>query len=300
MTWDNACFEIVRHLTGITLKDALSQSLVRIGDKTDKSAPIFHFSHANGYAPRTYSQFLKFYQATHQVVASQHRPLWRPELDPEATKSWQSFSDDILLSLGTIDEPVTSVGHSMGSAVIAMAAAQRPKHFRHLVLIEPVLVPWSYYLLLRLFGKHVAHRVPLVSRTLNRVDSWDSAERCFAHFRPKGVFKKISDEGLWDYVNHGTFTDDEGRLRLVYSKEWEAHCYLLVHNVWKILAQIKLPVLIIRAADSNTFTAASMLKLQKLAPQHSYLEIPGAGHLLPFEKPQRLAQEISAWLAAQP
>jgi pimeloyl-ACP methyl ester carboxylesterase len=143
------------------LKDALSQTLVRIGDKIDKSAPILHFSHANGYAPRTYSQFLKFYQATHQVIASQHKPLWRPGLDPDATKSWQSFSDDILLSLGTIDEPVTSVGHSMGSAAIAMAAAQRPKHFRHLVLIEPVLVPSSYYLMLRLLGKHAANRVPL-------------------------------------------------------------------------------------------------------------------------------------------
>ncbi|MFT6092542.1 MAG: pimeloyl-ACP methyl ester carboxylesterase [Pseudohongiellaceae bacterium] len=273
---------------------------MRIGDKVDKSAPIFHFSHANGYAPRTYSQFLKFYQASHQVIASQHKPLWRPELDPEATKSWQSFSDDILLSLGTLDGPVTSVGHSMGSAAITMAAAQRPEHFRQLVLIEPVLVPSSYYLMLRLFGKHAANRVPLVSRTLNRVDNWDSAERCFAHFRPKSVFKKISDEGLWDYVNHGTFSDEEGRLRLVYSKEWEARCYLLVHNVWKQLAQMRIPVLIIRAGDSNTFSAASMRKLQKMAPQHSYLEIPDAGHLLPFEQPQRLAQEISAWLASQP
>ncbi len=282
------------------MKDAESQSLLRIGDNIDSRAPIFHFSHANGYAPLTYSQFLNPFQTSHQVIASQHKPLWRPGLDPEATKSWLSFSDDILFSLDSIDKPVTSVGHSMGSAAITMAASEQPALFNHLVLIEPVLVPTSYYLMLRMFGKHVANRVPLVSRTLNRVDSWDGLDHCFAHFRPKGVFKKISDEGLWDYVNHGTFSDEEGRLRLVYSKEWEARCYLLVHNVWNMLAKLKMPVLVIRAGDSNTFTAASMLKLKKLAPQHSYLEIPGAGHLLPFEQPQRLAQEISAWLAGQP
>lgn len=281
------------------MNDSLSQSLVRIGNNIDSSAPIFHFSHANGYAPLAYSQFLKPYQDSHQVLASQHKPLWRPALDPEATKSWLSFSEDIEHSLKGLEKPVTSVGHSMGSAAITMAASQRPEHFKHLVLIEPVLVPTSYYVILRLFGKHVANRVPLVSRTLNRVDNWDSPEQCFAHFRPKSVFKNISDEGLWDYVNHCTFTDDEGRLRLVYSKEWEARCYLLVHNIWKMLAQLKIPVLIIRGGQSNTFTSASMKKLQKLAPQHSFLEIPGAGHLLPFEQPQRLAQEIAAWLSAQ-
>lgn len=282
------------------MNDAVSQSLIRIGDNIDSSAPIFHFSHANGYAPLTYSQFLSPYQTSHQVIASQHKPLWRPGLDPDATKSWLSFSDDILLSLGSIDEPVTSVGHSMGSAAITMAASQRPEHFKHLVLIEPVLVPTSYYVILRMFGKHVANRVPLVSRTLNRVDNWDSSEQCFAHFRPKSVFKKISDEGLWDYVNHGTFTDEEGRLRLVYSREWEARCYLLVYNIWKMLAQLQIPVLIIRGGESNTFTSDSMLKLRKMAPQHSFLEIPGAGHLLPFEQPDRLAEEIAEWLATQP
>lgn len=105
------------------MKDVKSQSLLRIGDNIDSSAPIFHFSHANGYAPLTYSQFLNPFQTSHQVIASQHKPLWRPGLDPEATKSWLSFSDDILFSLDAIDKPVISVGHSMGSAAITMAAS---------------------------------------------------------------------------------------------------------------------------------------------------------------------------------
>lgn len=280
------------------MTEVVGKSLLRINDKIGDS-PIFHFSHANGYAPLAYLQFLNSFKDTYEVVASRHRPLWRPALDPDATKSWLDFGDDILDSLDALNQPVTSVGHSMGSAAITVAASQRPDLFRHLVLVEPVLVPSSYYLMLRLFGKHIANRTPIVSRTLNRVDSWDSPQDCFAHFRPKSVFKKISDEGLWDYVNHGTYCDDQGRFRLLYSKEWEARCYLLVHNVWQMLAQIELPVLVVRGGDSNTFTSAALEKLKKMAPQHSYLEVPGAGHLLPFEQPKLLAEEIAAWLAAQ-
>lgn len=276
------------------------QSLIRIHDKADDCGPIFHFSHANGYAPLTYSRFLDAFETSHQVIASNHRPLWQPPPDPEATDSWLHFGDDLLRSLTSLDKPVSSVGHSMGSAAITMAASQRPALFRHLVLVEPALVPPSYYVMLRLFGKHIAHRVPLVSRTLNRTDSWESPELAFAHFRPKSVFKNISDEGLWDYVSHGTYSDSEGRTRLLYSKEWEARCYVLAHNIWQMLINLKLPVLIIRGGDSSTFSAATMKRLQKLAPQHSYLEVAGAGHLLPFEYPDRLAREITNWLNSNP
>lgn len=274
-----------------------AQSLVRIHGSPEDSGPVFHFSHANGYGPLTYSRFLEPFKSSHQVIASNHRPLWQPAQDPKATHSWLHFGEDVLAALATIAQPVSSVGHSMGSAAITMAASQRPSLFRHLVLIEPALVPASYYVILKLFGKHIANRVPLVSRTLNRIDSWESPEHSFAHFRPKSVFKNISDEGLWDYVNHGTYIDSDGRTRLIYSKEWEARCYLLAHNIWQMLIGLKLPVLIVRGSNSNTFSASTMKKLQKLAPQHSYLEVAGAGHLLPFEYPDRLASDILDWLS---
>jgi carboxypeptidase C (cathepsin A) len=34
-----------------------------------------------------------------------------------------------------------------------------------------------------------------------------------------------------------------------------------------------------------------------MSPTHTFLDIPDAGHLLPFEKPDSLAMTIKAWLA---
>lgn len=281
------------------MNNAVTQSLLHLNNPVTTDTPILHFSHANGYAPLTYSRFLEPFQSSYKIIASNHRPLWTPTPDPEAIESWEQFGFDIVSSLSSIDCSVTSVGHSMGCAATVIAASQQPELFRRLVLVEPALVPPSYYFVLKLLGKHIAQRVPLVNRTLKRVDSWASPDEVFAHFRPKSIFKNISDDGLWDYVSHGTYADSDGRSRLVYSKEWEARCYILAHNIWPMLKALKMPVLIIRGENSNTFSAASFKRLQSLAPQYSYLEVKDAGHLLPFEHPERLARDISSWLASR-
>lgn len=263
------------------------------------SGPIFHFSHANGYGPLTYQQFLNPFKASYQVIASQHRPLWQPTPEPQSIDSWEPFAEDIVASLATVAGPVTSVGHSMGSAALVMAAAKQPELFKRLVLIEPVLVPGSYFLMIKLFGERLANKSPIVSRTINRVDSWNNYDEAFAHFRPKAVFKRIGDKALWDYVNHGTYRDADNKIHLAYSKEWEARCYLLIHNIWKLLAELSLPVLIIRGANSGVLSESAIKKMQRLGPQHQFIQVPDTGHLIPFEQPQILADHISAWLDSQ-
>lgn len=258
---------------------------------------IVHFSHANGYAPQTYAKFLEPFKDGSSVIASLHRPLWQSNPHPASVSSWREFGDDVSKLVDSLQQPVLSIGHSMGAAANVMAAAQRPAGFKGLVLVEPALVPANYYRILRWFGPLIKARYPLITRTLNRVDHWDSPQSTFAHFRPKPVFKGFSDEVLWDYVAHGTYTDPQGRTRLNYSKEWEARCYMLANNIWQDLKALKIPVLVIRGARSNTFSGSTYRALQQACPNFEFLEIPGAGHLLPFEKPDMLANVIGSWIA---
>lgn len=258
--------------------------------------PVLHFSHANGYPPLAYKAILDPLLDSHRVIASLHRPLWEPTPEPLDLESWQAFGDDLIRLLSGIGEPVVSVGHSMGAVAIIMAAAQRPELFSKLVLIEPVLIPTRYIILLRLFRRFARSSIPLVRKTLGRVDRWSSKPEAFEHFRAKSVFKDISDVVLWDYVQHGTVGTDDGGCQLSYSKEWEAHCYTLVHNIWHLLEKISMPVLAIRGANSNTLTHDTWMKWQKISPQHEYLEISEAGHLVPFERPAPIVLEIQNWL----
>ena len=258
---------------------------------------IVHFSHANGYAPQTYAKFLDPFKQNSSVIASLHRPLWQSSPHPESVSSWREFGADVSELIGSLDQSVFSIGHSMGAAASVMAAAKMPSRFKGLILIEPALVPANYYRILRWFGPLIQARYPLITRTLNRVDSWDSPESTFAHFRPKPVFKGFSDEVLWDYVLHGTYADASGMTRLNYSKEWEARCYMLADNIWHDLRSLTIPVLVIRGAQSNTFAHKTCHTLQRVCPKFEFLEIPGAGHLLPFEKPEILSSAITDWIA---
>jgi len=255
-----------------------------------------HFAAANGYPPGAYRAFLEPFVENHEVVASLHRPLWETPPEIESFTSWEVLGDDLCQLVSQLQRPTISLGHSMGTAAILMAAIRRPELFKSLILIEPVLVPRRYLAALRFFRRFSPGTIPLVKKTLARVDRFASRQQAFEHYRPKGVFKGISDEVLWDYVQHGFTEVAPGEFTLAYSREWEARCYTLVHNLWKLLPQLRVPTLAIRAKDSNTLAMSSWNKWQAMAPQVDFIEIEDAGHLVPFEKPDQLSRTILDWI----
>jgi len=255
-----------------------------------------HFAAANGYPPGAYRAFLEPFAESHEVIASLHRPLWEspPELD--TFTSWDVLGEDLCKLVSELQQPVVSVGHSMGAAAILMAAVQRPELFKSLVLIEPVLLPRRYLLGMSFFRRFRPEFIPILKRTLSRLDRFSSRQEAFDHYRPKRVFSQISDAVLWDYVQHGTTEIEPGVFALTYSREWEARCYTLVHNLWRLLPHLKVPTLAIRAQDSDTLAASSWNKWQSMSSSVDYIEVEDVGHLLPFEVPDQLASTILNWL----
>ena len=259
--------------------------------------PLFHFSHANGYPPLTYRALLDPFRVDHEVIASLHRPTWDTPPEPSGMKSWVPLGEDLLLMLKRLGQSNISVGHSMGAAAIVMAAVKHPELFRTIVLIEPVIMSRKYFYFLKLFRGLAKRKIPLIRKTLDRTESWATREEAYEHFRPKLVFKNVSDAVLWDYVNYGTAKCEDGTVRLVYSKEWEAHCYLVAHSIWSLLPKVKVPLLAIRGRDSNTLSEKSWIKWKEMSPQHDYREIANAGHLVPMEQPEQIVVTIREWSA---
>ena len=264
--------------------------------KLSNKGPTLHFSHANGYPPMSYRELLTPFSEDNKVVASLHRPLWEQSQDPNSLRSWEVLGDDVLSLVAELETPVVSVGHSMGSAAVLMAAAQKPEYFRKIVLIEPVLVPRLATLLLHLFPGMAKRRWPLARQTLHRTDRWKSKGAAFSHFRPKGVFERISDDVLWDYINAGLKIDSRGEYELAFTKEWELQCYLTVYNCWRFFLSLEVPLLVIRGSESNTLSKRAWDKLKQMAPHNDYLEVNDSGHLVPFERPRALVSLIQEWI----
>jgi pimeloyl-ACP methyl ester carboxylesterase len=267
-------------------------SLIQLSE----SGPILHFSPANGYPAMAYRAMLEPFRESNMVVASVHRPLWKPEVKPESVASWEVFAEDIINAAEKLNSPMTSIGHSMGASALLIAASRRPELFRSLILIEPVLVPRAAALMLKFCSVLFPNKIPLVGKTLARVDCWASKQAAFDHFRPKYVFENIDDKELWDYVNHGVVESADGSCKLAFSKAWEARCYTLVYDLWPIIERVQVPILVIRGENSNTLSSSVWQKLKKVSPQFELKEIAGAGHLLPFEQPETMVSEIQNWL----
>lgn len=259
--------------------------------------PSFHFAHANAYPPRCYTQLLQPLTADFRVWAMEQRPLW-PGQSPQQLDAWDLFAGDLLRALEQCgaDQNV-GAGHSLGAVVTMMAALQRPTLFNALVLIEPVLLPPSLLAAARAYPEQADH-LPLVQRARKRRQRWPDRRQAFEHFRGKSVFAGLSDEALWDYVNHGLHETPEREVALRFPRDWEAQIY--AHpplDIWHIVSQMTLPTLAIRGARTDTVGDDAWRRWQSLQPTAHFVELANAGHLAPLERPEQMATIIRDFLS---
>lgn len=257
---------------------------------------VLHFAHANGYPAGTYRRFLAPFLPHYRVLAIEQRPLW-PGREPAELQSWHLLADDLLAYLNQQGlERVVGVGHSLGAIVSLLAAVSRPEQFSALVLIEPVFLPPFVFELAASQPDLFANQ-PHTDVARKRRDCWPSRQAAFDHFQKKAVFQRWPAESLWDYVNEGLETRGAEGYGLRFSPAWEAQVYSSPPlDLWQQLPKLTRPVLIIRAAESNTLLPHVWQTLPSLLPHATLVEFPAASHLLPLEHPQALAQTILAWL----
>jgi pimeloyl-ACP methyl ester carboxylesterase len=266
--------------------------------------PMLHFLHANGYPPQCYRPLLTGLSAHYHVLAMHQRPLW-PDAQPGSINDWHPLSDDLfrfLRSTYSVDErfpdPVIGVGHSLGGIVTLRAALRQPEHFRALVLIDPVLFPppmIAAMRLIRAFGLlYQLH--PLVRGALHRRRVFASREVLLRGYRRKSVFRYLDNASLEAYIEGLTRLRPDGKYELVYSPEWEAHIYVTGvwrdMDLWRDLPRLKLPLLILRGAETDTFWASTARRVQRILPSAQIVTLEKATHLVPLERPAEVSALI--------
>ncbi len=265
------------------------------------SGPELHFANANGYPAPAYQRLLETLTPRYHVQAMVSRPLWAGSR-PEAIDSWRPLVDDLVQFL---DERGArgwiGVGHSLGAIVSAAAALRRPELFRALVLLDPVFLQPAVLALYGLIQKlGLAGWVhPLVPGARRRRRVFDSAEAMVARYRRAAVFKGLDDDALRDYVAAATrpAPGAEGAVELAWTPEWEARVYETgPPNMWGELHRLRLPVLAIRGAESDTFTPAGVRALRQRLPRVVVREVAGAGHLVALEKPEETGRLMREFL----
>ncbi|KAH7337715.1 Alpha/beta hydrolase family-domain-containing protein [Rhizoctonia solani] len=199
------------------------------------------------------------------------------------------------LKHGFANRTVVGIGHSFGGTALARAVIDSPRLFSSILLLDPVISP-SY-----------AHRGPridaLVKGTLTRRDHWPDREAAKSGLLKSPFFRSWHPDVLADYIKYGTIQDDQG-VRLKCSGYQEAVTFgekaRVQCDVWELLPTLDERIPIRWAMDSTASTPVSVTGGPELT-QHtvwrrpansSNTQIKGAGHLIPHEAPEPLAQEI--------
>jgi len=257
-----------------------------------------HFLHANGYPPDCYKPLFELLQPHFHIFGMHLRALW-PDSKPEEINDWNPFTDDLLRYLdATIKEPVIAVGHSIGGIVSLRAALQEPGRFRGLVLVDPVLFPPYFIVFWRIVrALGLGYKLhPLTAGALKRRRQFDDLETVFRAYRRRDVFRNFSDESLRAYIQGIVRPRADGSWELAFSPEWEARIYhtgvAADLELWRKLKGLRVPTLVIRGAQSDTFWAGTAARVRRANPNVRMEAIAKAGHLVPLERPQEVADLI--------
>lgn len=263
--------------------------------------PDLAFLHANGYPPECYSPLFERLGASYRIHAMPMRPL-QPGANPRDLQDWRPLADDFqnYLSAENLSRPLV-VGHSFGAVTALRAAIRQPGQIRALVLIDPVLfephiiLAWK---LIRALGL-VYKLHPLIPAALKRRRKFDDLEGTFERFRRYSVFRYFSDEALWAYLRGITQPAAGGGYELRYSPEWEARIYATGISpdmeLWRGLKGFPVPTLILRGAETDTFSASAGQRVERINPAIRVETIPQSTHLLALERPEEIAQKIEAF-----
>ena len=251
------------------------------------SGPVVHIAHANGFPPGAYRPLAEALTDTYHVIGLSSRPLWR-DSRPKSASDWHTLADDLIQGLDGLGlKGIVGLGHSLGAVLTMWAAIRRPDLFRAVVLIDPVILPPARLRalrLLRLFG--LRRCMPVVRRALRRRRTWPSRQVCYGHYRDNSFFAAWPDAGLRAFVEAGTRERDDGQVELVYPPEWEAHIFATTPvDIWQAIPELRVPALIIRGEHSETFPPESLARMDRLVGRAHSVVIPGAGHLVPMERP---------------
>ncbi len=258
------------------------------------------FLHANGYPPDCYRPLLSRLVTTHHLTAMVQRPLW-PDSNPEDIDDWRPLTDDLLRYLdANHSTPITCVGHSMGGTALIRAALSEPDRFSSIVLLDPVLFPpifirW-WQISFKLGIEELAH--PFIRSAKNRRRQFNDLERLYNGYRRKSVFRYFDDEALRAYVEGIACKTDSG-YQLCYTAEWETRIYVTSvqpdMDIWRALPELRMPTLIVRGAESDTFWERTARLINRKQPEIQLESLDKATHLLPLERPNETANLIRSF-----
>ena len=223
-----------------------------------------------------------------RVVALDLRGHGDSEWSPDAEYGRGAHTADVEAAIDGLGlAPVSIVGLSLGGTVGYLLASQRPDLVRSLVMVDiaPRVEPAG----LRRVRGFVEGR--------DRFSSLEEMVESVRRFRPGRNERQLRgsvlrnarrlEDGSWSWKYDPAMRRPEARPRIGPAEE---------EALWTALERLACPALVVRGADSDIVSPASVAELVRRIPDARSTEVEGAGHLVPGDNPAGFIAAIEPFL----
>ncbi len=251
--------------------------------------------HATGFLGRIYRPLAERMCAIGHVYSYDQRGHGDSSAAPDGDYSWDATMRDLegfITSMGW--SGVRAVGHSAGATAIGSLASERPDLISRAVLLEPVIFESPN-------APELEWRNPFIERTLKRKRIFDSVGAMYSNFENKPPYDTWRKDILRDYCEFGTRPTNDGKRELKCAPEVEAKLYETARDfngLGRILRST-VPLLIMFGARGDSLGASLSGKVAHQLKNGRVIDVDGAGHFLPMEKPDYAADQAIAFLTSE-
>jgi pimeloyl-ACP methyl ester carboxylesterase len=251
--------------------------------------------HATGFLGRIYRPLAERLCAIGHVYSYDQRGHGDSAVAPDGAYDWTLTMKDLEGFIATMGwRSVRAIGHSAGATAIGGLAAERPDLVSRAVLVEPVIFESPT-------APELGWRNPFIEMTLKRKRVFDSVEAMYSNFDRKPPYSTWRKDILRDYCEFGTRPARDGKRELKCTPEIEAKLYetAVEFDGFQRILNCKIPLLIMFGARGDSLGATLSGKIADQLKTAQVIDVPDAGHFLPMEKPEYVADQAVKFLSVK-
>jgi esterase len=223
-----------------------------------------------------------------RVLALDQRGHGDSDPAPDDDYRVATMADDVAAFAGSLQlDRFALLGHSMGGRIAIQYAAAHAGRLERLIIVD--IGPD-----LELAGLQRVR--DMMSQSPERIESEEWAVEYIRRANP------LQDVDLLrQRVHHGLKRLPDGGLTWKYAKglrDMMRAGRRDVVDLWEPLARIPCPTLVVRGAESDILSPEVAKKMTERLPDGRLVEIPGAGHTVPADRPDDFVRHVRAFLGA--
>lgn len=259
------------------------------------------FCHANGFNAMSYRRVLEPLGVHAVALDLRGHGMSTLPADPKELSSWVTFQSDIAEFFERyVDRPVVLAGHSFGAVSSMLAAQDLGPKISGFVGFDPVIVPQPYRAVASTrWGRNMMKkRLPIAAKAGRRRFEFDSADEAFESYQGRGVFKKMSDEMIKDYLEGG-LVDAAGGVHLACNPLWEQAIFCAQnHNAIKAARYLPAHSKIIFAGKNSPTPFSVQARIKARLGRENVRSSSKLDHLFPLQTPALATQMLMDMLSS--